>query len=251
DVLGLFLEDPVGRLQILGVGGLGQRRAEAAALGDRGGDVVLLAAARLVVLVGQQVLRQAGLPDRGADYAVAPEADLKAIPVSVVAAEDAGDGPEGDAEGAEEEGVGDVVGGAGQVGQREAGADGEGLAGGLEPNAAQAQAELLRGAVILEAVAQGEGFGGQLGVVAEAAIEPSAETLRFIGDLGVRVVVDGQADRRTGAGQGSPPRCAGYSKGDSWPLPSLCPLYARLLVPPAPQSMTVRKKGRRGSPSVR
>jgi hypothetical protein len=58
----------------------------------------------------------------------------------------------------------------------------------------------------------------------------------------VGALVDGEANGRTGAGHGPPPRVVGYSKGESWPFPSLRLLDQCLQTHPAPQSMTVRKK---------
>ena len=214
--LGLAREHPVGRLQVLGAGRLSQGGPQAAALGHGGGDVVLGAVARLMVLVGQQVLGHLGPPHGRAHDAVASQADLQAIPVHGAPAEDPGQGPERHAEGAEEQRVADLVGVAGHVGQDEAGPDGEGAAG-LAADAAQADAQLGGGAGVLEAIAAGERPGEELRPVAEGTVQPVAESSRVGDDAPVGGFVDGQTDGRTGSGQESPPRCAGYTKGDSWP----------------------------------
>src|SRR5262249_57507498 len=133
----------------VGPGGLGQGGGQAAAGADRGGDVVLDPVARLVVLVGQQVLRYLDLADGGADDAVASQAFSQAIPVHRPLAEDTGQGPEGHAEGTQEQRPLDGVGAARQVGQDEGRANGEGLSGSLEADTAQAQAGLLGGADVL------------------------------------------------------------------------------------------------------
>src|SRR6185437_8570510 len=165
---------------------------------------------------------QLGPPHGGTHDAVAPQADFQAVPIHDAPAEDPGQGPERHAEAAQEQRVADLVGIADHVGQHEAGPDGERLAG-LAPDATRADAQLDGGAGVLEAITIGEVPGEEFRAVAEGAVEPGTEPLRVVDDISVCGFVDGQADGRTGAGQGSPPRCAGYTKGDSWPfsLPSL------------------------------
>src|SRR5207244_601170 len=141
-------------------------------------------------------------------------------------AEDARQRPEGHAEGAQEQRAFGVLGPGGHVGQDEAGADGEGGAGGLAADAAQAQAALGGDAVVLEGVAGREGSGEQLGGGAEGLVEPLAEQGGGIDDLPVAVLADGQADGRKATrlglgsfGHGPPPSLTGNSKGGSWPFP--------------------------------
>jgi hypothetical protein len=88
-----------------------------------------------------------------------------------------------------------LVGVADHVGQDEAGPDGEGLAG-LAPDAAQADAQLERGAVVLEAITVGEGPGEEFRAVAVGRVEPGAEPSRVVDDVAVGTLVDGQADGR-------------------------------------------------------
>jgi transposase len=113
-----------------------------------------------------------------------------------------------------------ALGDGGQAGPDKGGADGESGAGGLALNAAEAEAGLSGSAVVLEGVTSGQGFGAQLGAVAEGLVEPGAKASGVSDNVALDVLADGQADRRTRAGQGSPPRCAVYSKGDSWPFSS-------------------------------
>src|SRR5262249_31917478 len=143
----------------------------------------------------------------------------------------------------QEQRIASVGGVAGHVGQDEAGPHGEGVAG-LAPDAALADAQLGGGAGVLEAIALGEGPREELRAIAEGPVEPVAVPRRVVDDISVRALVDGQADGRTGAGQESPPRRAGYSKGDSWP--SSFPRHLRLRTRdrPAPNSGTVRKAPR-------
>ena len=144
--------------------------------------------------------------------AVASQADLDPIPVHRVLAEGARQGPEGQSEGAQEQRPLHLVGRAGLVRQGETGADGERLPGGAQAEAAQAQAGLGGAAVVLEAVAAGEVLGEQLGGVAEGLVEPGAEAPGVRDEFAVDVFADGQADGRTGAGQGSPPPSCGLQQ---------------------------------------
>ena len=75
------------------------------------------------MLVGQQVLGQLRLADGGPHDAEAAEPALQAIPGHRVLAEDAGQGPERDAELAQEQGAFDVFGAGGHVGHQERGPD--------------------------------------------------------------------------------------------------------------------------------
>src|SRR5262249_46224867 len=125
-----------------------------------------------------------------------------------------------DAEAAQEQGLLDVVGPTGQVGQGEGRSDGESLVGGLAAHAAQAQAGLGRGALVFEGVAVGEGRGEQLGGVAEGSVEPGPERLGLVDDVTIIVLADGQAEGRTAGGHGPPPSLTGIRTGGSWPFPS-------------------------------
>jgi hypothetical protein len=192
------------------------RGPQAAAPGHGGGDVVLGAVARLMMLVGQQVLGPFGPPHGGAHDAVTPQAHLQAVPSHGVPAEDSGQGPERHAAGTPQQRIARLVGVAGPVGPDEAGPDGDGTAG-LAPDASQADAQLGGGAGVLEAVALGEGPSEEFGAVTQGPVEPVAEPPRVVDEVRVGTMVDGQAEGRTGSGQESPPRCAGFTTGDSWP----------------------------------
>src|SRR5262249_14726917 len=103
--------------------------------------------------------------------------------------------------------------------QGEGGPDGEALAGRLQADAAQQQAELAGRAAVLQPVALGEAVGEQLGRLAEEAVEGPAEGDRVGHQLGVQVLVEGEADGRTAAGHGPPPSLDGFTQGGSWPVP--------------------------------
>src|SRR5205807_10672918 len=109
----------------------------AAALPDGGGAVALRPVARLVVLVGQQVRGQPGVAGGGADDAVAPQAGVQAIPVQGALAEDARQGPVGDAEGTQEQRGFDRAGVADHVGYGAGGPDEKAYAGGRAAAAAE------------------------------------------------------------------------------------------------------------------
>src|SRR5262249_13334553 len=144
---------------------------------------------------------------------------------------------------------------AGQVGQHEGRADGKGLAGGLAADTAQADAQPGRAADIFEPVAGGEGLGEQLGRVPEEAVQGPAERGGGLEEAAGGFLAEGKADSRTTTGQqsrtcghGPPPSLTVLRKGGSWPLSSLRLLDIRSLSHPAPQSGTVRKKGRPKTP---
>src|SRR6266536_3454682 len=246
DVLGLVLEDAVGCGQVVGAGGLGQRRTQATARADGRGDVVLVAVAWLMVLVGQQVLGQQHAANGRADDTVAPQPDCDAIPEHGVLAEDARQRPEGHAEGTQEQWPFGLVGPGGHVGQDEAGADGEGGARGLAADATQTQAALGRDAVVLERVAGSKGCGEQLGRAAEGFVEPLAVELGRVDELLVALWADRQANRRKASrpgvgsfGHGPPPSLTGCCKGGSWPFPyprQLYPCSSTVTLPPSPQN---------------
>ena len=117
-------------------------------------------------------------------------------------------------------------------------------AGGLAADAAQAQAELGGGAVVLEAVALGEGLGEELGAVAEGVVEPARGT-RAGSSMSRQVVVlaDGQADGRTASGPWSTSGRDGFTQ--RWimalffPSSSVRPFTDR----PTPNSVTIREMG--------
>src|SRR5262249_15910940 len=88
---------------------------------------------------------------------------VQAVPGQMAVAEEGRQGPEGRPESAEEQRALNGVGVAGQVGDDEGRAHGEGRAGGLQAEAAQAQAGPGGAERVLEAVAGREGLGGQLG----------------------------------------------------------------------------------------
>src|SRR6266542_2485632 len=247
DVLGLLLEHPVGCFQVLGAGGLGQGGAQATTRTDGGGHLVLHPVAGLVVLVGHQVLGHLGLADRGADDAGTAQTDFQAIPEHGIVTEDVGQGPEGHAEGTQEQWPGHVLGPGGHVGQDEGRANGEGGAVRLARDAPQAQAAFARDAVVLESVALGEGLGEEFGMRAEGLVQPAAELGGGVDQVLVAVLANGQADRRTTAGlgartcgHGSPPSLTVFHHGGSWPFLLSCPLCPCSLTPPSPKSGTIR-----------
>src|SRR5262249_13648921 len=127
-----------------------------------------------------------------------------------------------------------------RVRQDEGRAYGVGPPGGGAADTAEAQAGLAGGAVVLEAVAFCEGVGGEVGAVGAGVVGPSAEAGGVVDQVEVGVCADRQANGRTTAGHGSPPRCAVYSKGESWPLPCLRLLDGRLPLLQAPQSAMIR-----------
>ena len=103
------LKTAVGGLQVVGPRRQGRLRSQDASAADGRGDVDLLAVERLVMLVGQQVLGQLRLADGGPHDAASAQPALQAIPGHRVAAEDAGQGPERDAELAQEQRAFDVA----------------------------------------------------------------------------------------------------------------------------------------------
>src|SRR5512143_3895621 len=93
----------IGSPQVVASRRLRGLRTQEASAPDGRGDVELLAIAGLMMLVGQQMRRQLGLADGGPYDAEATQGAFPAIPSHVGRAEDTGQGPERDAEFAQEQ----------------------------------------------------------------------------------------------------------------------------------------------------
>ena len=193
DVAGLGLEDAVGGRQLGGPGRRGRLGPQDAAVADGRGDVDLLAVDRLVMLVGQEVGRDLGPPDGRPHDARPPQAARQPIPVHRVAAEDAGQRPERDAEGPQEQRALDVRDAGRHVGHEERGPD---AVGGAVPqaDAPDRRPPLGRRPVVLQLVPPVEAGREQLGGRSEALVEQPPERGRIVDGERVGVFRDGQAD---------------------------------------------------------
>src|SRR5262249_42931270 len=174
-------------------GGGGGFGPEAATATDGRGDIDLLSIESLVMLIGHEVLGQSRLADSSPHDTEAAEPAFQAIPEHRVVAEDAGQGPERDAELAEEQGALDVFGACSQVGHQKRWPD---AVGGAVPQSDAPDQGLLLGRepVVLEPVSAGEVRGEQLGHPLETVIEGPSELNGVIDDLGIGVFRDGQAN---------------------------------------------------------
>jgi hypothetical protein len=155
EVAGLLLEDPIGRLQVVGARRKRRLGPQDAPAADGRGDIDLLPIEGLVMLVGQQMRRQLRLAEGRPRDAEAAQGTCAAIPGHRVAAEDMRQRPERDAELTQEQRPFEVLGTRCQVGHEERGPDAVGSAV-LQADAPDRDLPLGRVAVILEPVSVGE-----------------------------------------------------------------------------------------------
>src|SRR5512135_51436 len=192
-VAGFVLEDLVGDLQLIAPRRSRRFGPQAATTTDRRGDIDLLPVESLVMFIRHEVLGQSRPADGGPHDAGAAEAALQAIPEPGIVAEDTGQGPERDAELAEEQRALDIISTCRQVGHQERRPD---AIGGAIPQGDASDQDLLLGreAVVLESVSVGEVRWEQLGHPLETGIESPSELSGFIDDPRIGGFRDGQAN---------------------------------------------------------